>query len=548
MAMRRAHGTVDGHGTVARHERGVRPHTPRRRARRGNAVDAAKYTTTRLPNSVRLRRNRATSCGDAARTAEARRRRSLLSVYAIAIVFAIHGIISGSFASRVPWLTSQLDLSAGQLGLALLCPALGSAIVIPFGGKVVAAFGGRAVTRVSIMVYSGLLALPAFMPNIGVLCAALLLFGIFAGLSDVAVKAQANALENEMGRSIMSRLFGVWSIGTLIGASIGTVATFAYLDARLHLAWVAAALLVVAGTSGALLPRTTSAASPASSADTTEGAAQAQPKKPRFAMPSRAVLAVAFIGFCAMFGEAAAHSWSSVYIANVVGGGPASGSFAFSAFVACMATGRFAGDNLVQRFGQVNTVKYGGVLAMVGAGTVAISTGPALGFVGFGLLGLGVAVVVPVALSAGARLAPTPSQGIVVVLVAAQLACTSSPAALGGVADALSLPAAFGITALIILPVVLFSRVLRSQTETESATVAAVAAIEAAPSLVPAQAWGGAVGSVPMASVLTAEQYVDFDDATVEIPAMTRRPSETPAGGFHTDTHINAELPALATA
>lgn len=540
MAMRRAHRGTDGQATVARHPRGARPLTQRRPIRRGTAVDAAHYGTVRHLKSARLRRDRSTSCGEASRTAAARRRRSVLSVYAVAIAFAIHGMISGSFATRVPWFAGRLDLDAGQLGIALLCPALGAALVIPLAGKVVGRFGGRLTSRVAITIYCVWLAVPAFMPDISSLCASLLVFGVLSGVCDVAIKALGNAMEYEMDRSIMSRLFGIWSLGTLVGAGIGTAATFAHLDARLHLTWIAVAVLVLAGLTGAALPRTSTA--PAT------GNSPAAPRPRRIVLPSRALMSVALIGFCAAFGESAAHTWASVYISQVTGGSAATASFGFVAFVASMAVGRFAGDALVQRFGPVRTVQYAGALGAGGAGLVMVAGSPLVGLIGFAMLGLGVAVIVPVTLRAGARVADTPSQGITAVLVAAQLACTTSPAALGRVADSVSLPAAFGVTLAIIVPVVATAGVLRApQPATAPATATSAPlplAIDAAPALVPAtEAWNAAIGSVPMATVMTNERYVDdnesINDLTREIPAMERDIS---------DEHLITEMPVLANA
>lgn len=53
-------------------------------------------------------------------TAPRRARRS------IALTFLVHGAVTGSFVTRIPWIQHHLDLSAGQLGLALVMPAVGS--------------------------------------------------------------------------------------------------------------------------------------------------------------------------------------------------------------------------------------------------------------------------------------------------------------------------------------------------------------------------------------------------------------------------------------
>ncbi len=67
-----------------------------------------------------------------------------------------------------------------------------------------------------------------------------------AGMADVVMNALGIAVEEHRGKSIMSGLHGMWSAGTLVGAAIGVPAAHAGLDGRVHLAAMAAVLLVVA--------------------------------------------------------------------------------------------------------------------------------------------------------------------------------------------------------------------------------------------------------------------------------------------------------------
>src|SRR3954447_14032248 len=64
---------------------------------------------------------------------------------ATATVFAVHGAVAGSFATRIPWIRDRLDLSPGALGLALLVPALGALVAMPATGALVHRVSGRRV-------------------------------------------------------------------------------------------------------------------------------------------------------------------------------------------------------------------------------------------------------------------------------------------------------------------------------------------------------------------------------------------------------------------
>lgn len=132
--------------------------------------------------------------------------------------FAIHGAVGGSLASRLPAISDQLHLSPGALGIALLMPAVGGLISMPFAGRVVHRLGVRTATRLLVALWRASLALPALTGNLWSLAAVFLIYGAAAGTSDVAMNAQGVAVEGRLGRSIMSSLHGLWSVGGFIGS------------------------------------------------------------------------------------------------------------------------------------------------------------------------------------------------------------------------------------------------------------------------------------------------------------------------------------------
>src|SRR5690348_12758183 len=88
--------------------------------------------------------------------AEVRRAR-----YAVAAGFAVHGAVTGSCATRVPWIQDHASVSAGQLGLALAFPALGASVAMPLAGSVSHRFGARNALRGLITLWTLALVLPS---------------------------------------------------------------------------------------------------------------------------------------------------------------------------------------------------------------------------------------------------------------------------------------------------------------------------------------------------------------------------------------------------
>lgn len=368
--------------------------------------------------------------------------------WAVAAIFAVHGGVSGTFAARIPWIKEHLMMSDGQLGLALIMPALGAITTMPFAGRVVNRLGGRTATRLLISLWCLALMILPWMPNRWLLMVALLLAGAAAGTADMAMNAEGVAVEKQLGRSIMSGLHGMWSIGGLVGGGLGAVAAKVGIGAPLNLSVVGAVLLVVGIGAGHWL---------LASAPVTGEAGG-----PKFSFPRGPVLIIGLIGFCAIFGEAAAADWSAVYLTDVLHAGEAGGALAYAAFASCMAAGRLIGDAVVARFGSVGTVRVSGALGILGGILVVIAVSPFLATVGFGLIGVGVAVVVPLAFSAAGHTGEHATHAIAGVATVAYGAGLAAPGIIGGIAHATSLPVAFIVVTVLISVVVLGASRLRA--------------------------------------------------------------------------------------
>ncbi|MFJ3502229.1 MFS transporter [Streptomyces sp. NPDC090135] len=368
--------------------------------------------------------------------------------FAVAAVFCVHGAVTGSFATRIPWIQEHAGVSAGQLGLALAFPALGASLAMPLAGSVSHRFGARTALRGLLALWTLSLILPSLAPNVWGLCGALFVYGATAGMSDVAMNALGVETETLLGRSIMSSLHGMWSVGALIGSAAGTVAAHLGADARIH-HLIAALVLTALGLvfcQGVLDVRS----------------APEEEAPPRFSLPPKSALVIGAIGFCGVFAEGASLDWSAVYLRDELGTSAGLAAASTTAFALTMAVARLVGDRVVDRFGAVRTVRVGGAVATLGGLMVVLAPHAAVALAGFGLLGLGVAVVVPLAFAAAGRSGPNPSQAIAGVATITYTSGLIAPSAIGGIADATSLVFSFGLVTLLAFGLVVGAGVLRS--------------------------------------------------------------------------------------
>lgn len=373
---------------------------------------------------------------------------------ATSAVFAVHGAVTGTFAARVPWLADHVGVGAGGLGVALLMPGVGALFAMPLSGRLVHRYDLRALIRVLILLWCLALLLPPLPTALALLCLVLIAYGAAAGLADVAMNAHAVLVEEHYGRSVMSSFHGWWSVGGLAGSAVAALAARAGIDARINFLATTIVLAAVAlAASTRLLPHR-----PEPELDA----------PPAFALPSRAVLPIGLIGLCAVFAEAAGLDWSAVYVRDLLHHPASTAALTVSIFSISMATARFAGDRVVHRFGPVNAVRLAGICATVGALAVVLGHNVVLVVTGFGLLGAGIAIVVPLVFAAAGRIGDHPGRSLAGVAGISYGSGLIAPGVIGGVAHLSSLAVSFILVVLLTAAMTAGASVLRPQARAPS--------------------------------------------------------------------------------
>jgi MFS family permease len=353
---------------------------------------------------------------------------------AIMIVFALNGVLYGSWAARIPAIQNRLDLSAGALGIALAGVATGALVAMPLSGSWAARTGSRRATRTLLTAACIAIPFASFAPSLPLLVLGTLALGAANGGLDVAMNAQGAAVERRGGKLIFSSLHAGFSLGGLVGALIGAAAAAADVDVRVNLVGVGAIALAIG------LPMTR-ALLPAS--------ADATPESHSFARPTRALWALGILAFCCLLAEGAATDWSAVYVEDSLDAPAGQAALAFAAFSATMTLGRLVGDRLAGRFGSVRLLRISGLLAGVGLGGALLLAVPGAAIAGFAFLGAGLSVVIPIVFrSAAATPGGAAGPSLAAVSTLGYLGFLAGPPLVGGLAELTSLPVAMSIVVL----------------------------------------------------------------------------------------------------
>ncbi|MGW4205885.1 MFS transporter [Streptomyces sp. NPDC004726] len=387
----------------------------------------------------------------------------------LTLFFALDGFLFAGWVVRIPAIKEQTGASASALGLALLGVSAGGVVTMMLTGRLCRRFGSLPVTVGSAALMSASVALPPLAPDALALGLVLLVFGAAYGAMNVSLNSAAVELVAALGRPVMPAFHAAYSLGGMAGAGLGALVAGG-LSPTWHLLPLAAVGLVATVVTGRALlgrrmPLTPSAPSTRSTAsgrtdaggDGTErprdgesqgreskgGGSSAAPSddgrsgsgrsgsrrsggghtgetssvtRPRRteARPrppkgrSRGfVLLCGVIALCTAYGEGAMADWGALHLEEDLDARPGVAALGYSLFALAMTVGRLSGTFLLERLGHTRTLVAGGATAAAGMllGALAPSVWAAL--LGFGVAGLGLANIFPVAVArAGAVAGP----------------------------------------------------------------------------------------------------------------------------------------------
>ena len=305
----------------------------------------------------------------------------------MASYFLAGGTAVAVWGVHIPEVEKNLNIEHSVIGSIILLLGLGAFIAMQAMGWVIDHFGSKVVTATGGIATGLALLLPAFANSVTALAIGMFVFGAGVGTLDVGMNASGVVVEERYGRSIFSSLHAMWSAGGILGALIGGFALASHWPMWLTLS-VTGGFTAIASL---LLTSSLIADKP-----------KAQPKGELKTEGKRAnrkvlglVLAVGVMACFAAIAEGSAVDWSALHLNTVLNATAAQAALGVGAFSTAMAIARLLGDKLVDRFGRINVIRYGSLLASVGVATASFASSWEVAVVGWGILGIGVSGVIP---------------------------------------------------------------------------------------------------------------------------------------------------------
>jgi predicted MFS family arabinose efflux permease len=384
---------------------------------------------------------------------------------AIYACFFFLGFLGLAWIPRIPEIKTALNLSDGQFGLVLLASTVGSIPGAQLAGRMVHMYSSKLIVRISGFLLPVGVFVIGLADNVQILLLGLFITGFNVAFMDIAINGQAVEIEKHTKGRWMSSFHGFWSIGafaaTLVG---GLVANF--VSPRDNLIAIAIfGLIIYQFLAHYLLP-------PEHDGHLGEPGEDDAGKVSLFGKESLILWALGIGLMCSLIPEGGAYEWSGILLQDHMGIGKGLNAAAATTFSLAMIASRLLGDRAFEKWGHVNTVKYGGYFGggLWGIGLfvgMSISDShPTAGLIivclGFGAAGFGMGPFFPAFNLAAASIPGiAPSVGLARVGLIAIAAYFGGPTIIGLLAEVTSLPVAFAFPVLLYMVVGLQSKYIK---------------------------------------------------------------------------------------
>ncbi|TDW30259.1 fucose permease [Cryobacterium psychrophilum] len=373
---------------------------------------------------------------------------------AVFATFFVNGLGLASWMSRIPAVRDRLGLDTTQVGLLIFGLSAGSVIGLILAAWLLARLGARRAMTLSMsLAAAGLVLMGAgvsLFPSAPFVFGALAVFGFGIGSLDVMMNVEGAAAEREVGRTLMPLMHACFSLGTVMGALGGAVASVLRVSVFWHLAFIAILVLgtVVAAVRFLPLRHDLGDDAPAEPA----GSWRERLAQNLTVWRDRKLLLIGMIVLGMTFAEGSANDWLALAAVDGHGFSNASGAIVFGVFVSAMTVGRVLGGPVLDRYGRVAVLRASAAVGIVGLILFILAPAAWLVYVGTVLWGLGASLGFPVGMSAAADDARNAAARVSAVAMIGYFAFLVGPPVLGLLGDAWGvLNALYVILALMVL-------------------------------------------------------------------------------------------------
>ena len=363
--------------------------------------------------------------------------------------FMAPGLAYGLVTSRMPALKNMTGATEGELGIILLCFGLSALIGLAFAPRLIAKISAKTTLLASSLACMVFVVLVSFSSSVWFFGIAMALLGICMGLCDVTMNVQGLEVERAYKKSSMNILHAGYNIGAAAAACAGSIFAATNFDVWVNFVLPVA---IMAGMLWWAEPRLVTENLEKPERSESSPLVSVEPKK---RLPFL-VWVCGLLCVCCYVSEGSVGEWGSLYLHQEKAAPESIAALVFAGFSICSLMCRLVADRLRNNFGDFLVSTAGATLALAGMLTVLSSSSWSICLIGYAMMGLGQAPIVPIAFSrAGAIKGVSTARATSLVSLLAYAGLLFAPPAFGLSAEH------FGLhTALCAVPVLLTITVL----------------------------------------------------------------------------------------
>lgn len=365
----------------------------------------------------------------------------------LSLLFFIHGV---TYASLVPWipdLKEKFNLSNYMVGIMISAIPAGSIIFGLFANKFINFIGLYLATNITFLFLIIFISTVAFSSSWYEITLLLFIFGIFDSWGDTCINVQALNIQQSYGKSLINRLHGAGSIGTIWGglvavAAIGLGSSMEKFNLTLLILNLIILVIYI------LLFKKEYLQSKFSFRKKTQRGA-------RISEIQLYIIALIILVFTCSIEETAS-IWGAIYMKEIYNVSSVISGLPYLTCQLCIVIGRIFGDHFTNKFGKIVILRYGIILSILGIISIISFHSTIFTILGFSLIGLGISVIFPLTISFIGQLSNiNATSGITFATWMSRVGLLITPPLIGLLADLTSLRIAF--IAILIVCVLIFS-------------------------------------------------------------------------------------------
>lgn len=356
------------------------------------------------------------------------------------VFFFLSGIITASWASRIPDVQHKLEMNDAQWGIILFAMPVGLVTGLPISSWIVAKFSARRIMVITSVVFALILFLLPLVNNKWYLAAMLFFFGLLRNATNFSINTFSIEVQKLYDRPIIARFHGIWSIACLLAASMGTVMIAAGIIPLWHFLIVAfiAITLCLAYRKGGY-----------------SNVAKTNERRPLLIKPTRYLFLLGLITLCSMIGEVTMFDWGVNYFRNIIQVKNEWSTAGYTTYTLAMVVGRLAGDRLIGEYGAIKMLVINGTLMALGFFVVILFPYFLPACIGFLLVGLGNSILVPMTYSlAGQSKEMAPGYAIASVTMVGYIGFLAGPLVVGNISESIGMQWAFGLMGVLSISII----------------------------------------------------------------------------------------------